>query len=87
YWRWSTLPDLLGDTDDAVRLVQVREWLAGKSWFDLHTDRLGMADGLVSHWSRLIDVGVGGLITLFGWFVPADQAELAARAVWPLLLL
>ncbi|WP_204269872.1 hypothetical protein, partial [Klebsiella michiganensis] len=37
YWRWSTLPDLLGDTDDAVRLVQVREWLAGKSWFDLHT--------------------------------------------------
>ncbi|MGL4288180.1 MAG: hypothetical protein ACRCVA_17660 [Phreatobacter sp.] len=87
YWRWSTLPDLLGDTDDAVRLVQVREWLAGKSWFDLHTDRLGLADGLFSHWSRLIDVGIGGLITLFGWLVPAEQAELAARAVWPLLLL
>ncbi|MBN8938887.1 MAG: hypothetical protein J0H01_05320 [Rhizobiales bacterium] len=85
--RWSTLPDLLGDTDDAVRLVQVREWLAGKSWFDLHTDRFGLADGLFSHWSRLVDVGIGGLIRLFGWFLPVEQAELAARTVWPLLLL
>lgn len=87
HWRLSQLPDRLGDTDDAARLVQVREWLGGKSWFDLHTDRFGLADGLVSHWSRLVDAGIGGLITLFGWFLPAEQAELAARAVWPLLLL
>ena len=30
----------LPDADDALRLVQVREFLGGKGWFDLHETRL-----------------------------------------------
>jgi hypothetical protein len=77
----------LGDSDDATRLVQVREWLAGAPWFDTHTNRFGLADGLVSHWSRLVDAPIGGLIRLFGLFALPEQAEILARAAWPLLLL
>lgn len=85
--RVPKLADHLGDSDDAARIVEVREWLAGRSWFDLHTDRFGLADGLTSHWSRLVDAPIGGLIRLFGLFANAEQAELMARAAWPLLLL
>lgn len=82
-----TIVQRLGDTDDALRLVEVREWLAGASWFDVHIARLGLADGLAIHWSRLLDVPIAGLILLFGTFLPADKAEVAARLVWPLLVL
>ena len=50
-----SLSDWLGDTDDAVRLVTVRELLAGAPWFDTTLPRIGAPEPLVSHWSRLID--------------------------------
>lgn len=28
--------DTLLDTDDAMRLAQLRAWLGGQGWFDLH---------------------------------------------------
>jgi hypothetical protein len=71
------------DTDDAMRLVQVRDWLAGQSWFDLHQYRVNPPDGLLMHWSRLIDVPVAGLILLFKLFAGAGMAERLARLVWP----
>ena len=85
--RGSELARHLGESDDATRLVQVREWLAGRSWFDLHTERFGLADGMTSHWSRLLDAPIGGLIRLFSLFAEPDRAEILARAAWPLLLL
>lgn len=77
----------LGDSDDATRLIQVRDLLHGTPWFDTTLRQFGAPDALVSHWSRLIDVGLGGLLTLFGLFLPAASAELAMRATWPLLLM
>jgi hypothetical protein len=85
--RGSELALHLGESDDATRLIQVREWLAGRSWFDLHTDRFGLADGMTSHWSRLLDAPIGGLIRFFSLVTDPDRAELLARAAWPLLLL
>jgi len=32
---WSGTAETLLDTDDAMRLVQVRDFLAGQGWFDL----------------------------------------------------
>ena len=29
----------LGDTDDATRMIEVREWMAGASWFDITLPR------------------------------------------------
>ena len=83
----ARLAHALGDTDDATRLVQVRDFFAGAPWFDMTAHRIGAPDALVSHWSRLIDVGIAALIGLFGLMLAAAQAELAARFVWPLLLL
>jgi hypothetical protein len=76
-----------GDTDDAMRLVQVREFLAGAGWYDLVLPRFGGATPLVSHWSRLIDVPIALLLVLFGSVLSADAAEIATRAVWPSLVL
>lgn len=80
------LSEMLGDTDDAVRLLTVRELLAGGSYFDTTLARIGAPEPLVSHWSRLIDVPLAALILLLQPFLGAELAETAVRAVWPLLL-
>jgi hypothetical protein len=62
-WTMAALP--LPDADDAMRLVQWREFLAGKGWFDLHEPRLAPPAGYDSHWSRLIDAGLTGCFLSF----------------------
>jgi hypothetical protein len=79
------LPYTLGDTDDALRLTFVRELLAGRGWFDQHVTRLQPPVGTWMHWSRLVDGGIAGLDAVLSLFLPAKTAELATRAIWPLL--
>lgn len=76
----------LGDTDDAVRLLTVRELLAGGSYFDTTLARIGAPDALVSHWSRLIDVPLAAMIAALQPFTGGPTAELITRATWPVLL-
>jgi hypothetical protein len=75
------------DTDDAMRMVMVRDLLAGQSWYDLTAHRLNTPFGAELHWSRLIDLPLALLLGLFTPLVGADQALVAAGYVWPLLLL
>ena len=77
----------LGDTDDATRLVEVRELMAGAPWFDTTLPRFGGDTPLVSHWSRLIDLPLALLLGLFGAFMSPAEAELAVRILWPSLML
>jgi hypothetical protein len=80
--------DLIGpDNDDVMRLVEIRDWLGGQSWFDLMQYRLGLSGGTLMHWSRFIDAPIGGLIKLFSLFMPVEMAEGLAASVWPLLLI
>jgi hypothetical protein len=81
-----SLFDWLGDTDDAVRLLAVRELLGGAPWFDTTLPRIGAPDPLVSHWSRLIDLPLAVLVGGFTPLLGPDRAELATRIVWPALL-
>lgn len=74
------------DTDDAMRLVEVRNWLGGQGWFDLTEHRLFPPAGLLMHWSRVVDVPVGALIRLFELVEPVDGGERLARIVFPLLM-
>ena len=74
-------------TDDAMRLVEVRDLLAGQSWFDLTQHRLDPPQGLLMHWSRLIDAPIAGLILLLRPLLGAVAAEQAALVLWPTLLL
>ncbi|WP_064707677.1 hypothetical protein [Rhizobium bangladeshense] len=75
------------DNDDGMRLVEVRDFLAGQGWFDLMQYRLGLAGGTLMHWSRLIDLPIASLIWFFGLFAPRETAEALALAVWPLSLI
>jgi hypothetical protein len=85
--RWPEMSQRLFDGDDAMRLVEVRDFLAGRGWFDLHEFRLDPPTGYDTHWSRLIDAGLAGLYLAFRPFVAPDLAEQLMRAVWPLLWL
>ena len=47
---WQNLSALrLPDTDDVMRLQQIRDWLAGQRFSDVSQHRLG-AGGLAMHW-------------------------------------
>ncbi len=85
--HWSETAHTLSDMDDAMRLVEVRAFLAGNGWFDLHEMRLGPPEGYDTHWSRLIDAGIAGLLFLFSQLSDAAFAERLVRAVWPMLWL
>ena len=79
--------DYIGaDNDDGMRLVQVRDLMAGQNWFDLMQYRLGLGDGTPMHWSRLIDLPIASLISAFELFLPQERAEALAATVWPLTL-
>ncbi|MBP1851259.1 hypothetical protein [Rhizobium halophytocola] len=75
-----------GDNDDTMRLVEVRDFLGGQGWFDLMQYRLGLGDGTLMHWSRLIDLPIASLIRFFALFAGPERAEALAAAAWPLLL-
>lgn len=84
---WGLLSRLrLPDTDDGVRLQQIRDWLAGQSFTDLAQHRLGAAPGVVMHWSRLADLVPGALITALAPVLGRHGAEVAAVILWPALL-
>lgn len=86
--KLSGATDYVGpDNDDGMRLVEVRDFLAGQGWFDLMQYRLGLAGGTLMHWSRLIDLPIASLIRFFGLFAPRETAEALALAVWPVSLI
>lgn len=83
---WAALSALhLPDTDDVVRLQQIRDWLAGQAFADLAQHRLGVA-GIEMHWSRLPDLVPAAIIALLAPLLGAHGAELAAVIAWPALL-
>lgn len=77
---------LFNDTDDAMRLVQIRDFVGGQSWYDLVQHRLNTPFGAEMHWSRLIDAPIAGLILLLRPFA-GNLTETVAAYVWPLTLL
>jgi hypothetical protein len=76
--------NFLFSTDDMVRMVIVRDWLAGQSWYDPVLHRLGFEPGTIMHWSRLIDAPIGLLIIIGNFFSPGEGEHFAA-IVWPFI--
>ena len=76
------------DPDDALRLTQVRDLIAGQAWFDLHQYRSDPAHGgVLMHWSRLVDVPLAAMILLLRPLLGQTAAELVTMAVVPMLML
>ncbi|QQR38786.1 hypothetical protein [Devosia rhizoryzae] len=76
-----------GDTDDAMRMVVVRDFLAGQGWYDLVQHRLNTPYGAEIHWSRLVDLPLALLLALAQLIATPSQALVLAGTIWPLLLL
>ena len=75
------------DPDDAMRLLEVRDWLAGQSWWDVSQHRLGGGTTFAMHWSRLIDLPIAAVIGGLTPLVGAPAATSAALIAVPLLTL
>ena len=71
------------DSDDVMRLVQIKDLLNGQDWFDLHQYRMGPDGGTLMHWSRLADLPIIALYSLFDLFLPSDTALVWAYSAWP----
>lgn len=76
------------NSDDLLRLVEVRDLLAGQSWFDLTQYRLGLDGGTPMHWSRLVDAPIAGIIMIVTALTgDAGLGETVAKALWPAITL
>lgn len=84
-WRGGLFDAL--STDDAMRLAEVRDLLAGQSWFDLTQYRIDPPRGLPMHWSRLIDAPIAAVILMLRPILGVAAAEQAVLVLWPTLLL
>lgn len=78
---------MLDDPDNYQRLVEVRDWLGGQSWWDTRQYRVDPPTGLQVHWSRLADVPLALVILFFSLFTDYGEAEMLAVVCLPPILL
>lgn len=78
----------IANSDDLLRMVEVRDLLAGQNWFDLTQYRLGLEGGTLMHWSRLVDAPIAAIVVAVT-ALTGDQTtgEAAAKILWPALTL
>lgn len=75
------------DTDDAMRMVVVRDFLHGQGWYDLIQHRLNTPYGAEIHWSRLVDVPIAAILFLAQLVTNPDMTIVVTGWAWPLILL
>jgi len=86
YSKWADIRFFgLGDTDDNMRMMQVRGLLHGQGWFDLRQHRMNPPFGANIHWSRLVDLPIAGLILFLRPLIGSAAAERWAVGLAPLL--
>ena len=87
--NWTEIVNIrFPDPDDTMRLIQVRDLLAGQSWFDLNQYRIDAPGGGVEmHWSRLVDVPIALVIMVLTPFLGSANAQMAALIMVPLMTL
>jgi hypothetical protein len=85
---WENIQTREGwDPDDQLRMVQLRDFLGGQSWFDTMQYRLNPPDGAPMHWSRLVELPLAAMVLLLTPLLGSAGAEMAAGAAVPLLCL
>lgn len=86
--KWSAIAALnLPDADDTLRMVQVRDLLAGQGFWDLHQYRIDPPQGMLMHWSRLVDLPLAAVQLLLRPLLGPALAEHVALVLVPLLTL
>lgn len=74
------------DPDDQLRLVQLRDFLNGQSWFDNGQYRLNAPFGAPMHWSRLVELPLAAIIYVLRPMTGQPVAEMVAGSIVPLAL-
>ncbi|MDX8349858.1 hypothetical protein SLH49_17870 [Cognatiyoonia sp. IB215446] len=74
------------DNDDILRLVMVRDFIAGQGWYDVVQYRILPPDGMPLHWSRYIDAAIAAIIVPLSYIFPMPVAELLGASIWPALI-
>jgi hypothetical protein len=88
YSSWDRVVTRAGwDPDDQLRLVQLRDFLNGQSWFDSTQYRMNAPDGAPMHWSRLVELPLAIVVLLLSPLLGVAQAEMVAASLIPLLCL
>lgn len=82
-WGGNAWHGLSWDTDDFMRLVQVRDWLGGQGWSDLTQYRLNPPGGTPMHWSRLPDIPLAAITLALSPFLATNDALAIAAMVAP----
>lgn len=87
--QYDAIPQFLyPDPDDAMRLAQVRDLLAGQSWFDIQQYRVNPTEGGgLMHWSRFVDASIAGLVLILQPLLGEVAGERWALALQPQLLI
>tara|TARA_R110001592_G_scaffold182192_1_gene425298 strand:- start:4475 stop:6247 length:1773 start_codon:yes stop_codon:yes gene_type:complete len=75
------------DPDDQLRMVQLRDWLGGQSWFDTIQYRIGEPDSQPMHWPRWVELPLALVVLLLKPLIGAASAETAAMVIAPLVTL
>jgi hypothetical protein len=83
-WRGATG---FSDSDDALRLVLVRELVSGRGWYDQKVLRIEPPDGVWLHWSRLLDGALAAPLWMLQHLMGPAHAEFWLRLLWPLILI
>jgi len=84
---WRTAAAGFADSDDATRLVLVRDLVSGRGWYDQKILRIQPPDGVWLHWSRLLDGALAAPLWGLERLICPAQAEFSLRLLWPLVLL
>jgi hypothetical protein len=86
YSKWAAIHWFaLGDTDDNMRLMQVRALLGGQDWYDLRQYRFNPPVGADIHWTHLVDLPIAAIILAFKPLFGGAMAEKIAVALAPML--
>ena len=84
--RWGQMRGFgLSDTDDNIRMMEVRALLNGQGWYDLRQYRLNPPYGANIHWSRIVDLPIAGIKLALAPMLGGAAAERWAVAIAPLL--
>ncbi len=73
------------DPDDTLRLVEVRDLMAGQGWFDLHQYRIDPPAAVLMHWSRIVDLPIALIVALLSPLLGREGAENAALILVPMI--
>lgn len=77
----------LGDVDDDMRLLQIRDLLRDHDWFDLTLPQIAMPEAYLSPWSRLVDLPYFLIAFALEPFIGKDTGLFFASKIVPPSLL